>query len=250
MSQIEDDIPPPDEAADAAAERALRLNDGPADAALAARVETDPAFAAQVQAWDERFAPLYDEVEPVAAPLTVWPRVAEAIRPAAANDNMATRFWRGWAMASTSFLAASLAGVAFLIANPRIEERIVEVPVAGETPEFQPVSVATLMSAEDPDMPIATITYDPQTGALHVAPTMQMEMAETIPALWLVDDQGQTTLVGAIDPAHGQTHSLPQDLRPTASGAVALAISLEPMGEPLAPQARGPVVAVGEVSRL
>ena len=249
MSQIEDDIPPTDDFGDDAAERALRLNDGPADAALSVRAETDPAFGARVEAWNERFAPLYDEIEPVAAPLTVWPRVAEAIRPAAANDNMATKFWRGWAMASTSFLAASLAGLAFLIANPRVEREYIT-PPAAPAPEFQPVSVATLMSAEDPDMPIATITYDPQTGALHVAPTMQMEMAETIPALWLVDDQGQTTLVGAIDPAHGQTHSLPQDLRPTASGAVALAISLEPMGEPLAPQARGPVVAVGEVSRL
>jgi anti-sigma-K factor RskA len=246
MSDTEDDIP-----ADDAAERALRLNAGADDAALAIRAETDPAFAAGVDAWNERFAPLYDEIEPVTAPLTVWPRVSAAIAaPRAANDNMATRFWRGWAMASTSFLAASLAGMAFLIANPRIEERIVEVPVAGETPAFQPVSVATLMSATDPDMPIATITYDPHTGALHVAPTMQMDMGETIPALWLVDGEGQTTLVGAVDPAHAETHSLPSDLRPTASGAMALAISLEPMGEPLAPQARGPVVAVGEVARL
>lgn len=245
MSGADDDIPH----ADDAAERALRLNAGPADAALAQRAETDPAFAAQVQAWDERFAPLYDEIEPVEAPLTLWPRVAEGIRPLAANDNMATRFWRGWAMASTSFLAASLAGIAFLIANPRIEERIVERPVP-TTPDFQPVSVATLMSATDPDMPIATITYDPQTGALHVSPTMQMDMGQTIPTLWLVDGEGQTTLVGAVDPAHAETHNLPSDLRPTASGAVALAISLEPMGEPLAPQARGPVVAVGEVARL
>lgn len=244
MSDTTDDIP-----ADEAAERALRLKAGPADAALAQRAESDPVFAAQVQAWDERFAPLYDEIEPVAAPLTVWPRVSRAIRPVAANDNMATKFWRGWAMASTSFLAASLAGIAFLIANPRIEERIVERPVP-TTPDFQPVSVATLMSATDPDMPIATITYDPQTGALHVSPTMQMDMGQTIPTLWLVDGEGQTTLVGAVDPAHAQTHSLPSELRPTASGAVALAISLEPMGEPLAPQARGPVVAVGEVARL
>lgn len=245
MSDTTDDIP-----ADEAAERALRLNAGADDAALALREETDPAFAAGVDAWNERFAPLYDEIDPVAAPVTVWPRVSAAIAaPRAANDNMATRFWRGWAMASTSFLAASLAGIAFLIANPRIEERIVERPVP-TTPDFQPVSVATLMSATDPDMPIATITYDPHTGALHVSPTMQMDMGQTIPTLWLVDGEGQTTLVGAVDPAHAETHSLPRDLRPTASGAVALAISLEPMGEPLAPQARGPVVAVGEVARL
>lgn len=243
MSDTTDDIP-----ADDAAERALRLNAGAEDAALATREEADPAFAQGVAAWNERLAPLYDEIEPVPAPEAVWPRVSDAIGPEAANDNGgAVRFWRNWAVASTGLLAASLAGVAFLTANPRVIERVVQVPA---TAQVQPVSVATLMSAEDPDMPIATITYDPQTGALHVAPTMQMDMGETIPTLWLVDDQGQTTLVGAIDPAHGQTHSLPQTLRPTAEGATALAISLEPAGEPLAPQARGPVVAVGGVERL
>lgn len=246
MSDTQDDIP-----ADDAAERALRLNAGAEDAALATREETDPAFAAGVDAWNERFAPLYDEIDPVAAPAAVWPRVSAAIAaPRAANDNMATRFWRGWAMASTSFLAASLAGIAFLIANPRIEERIVERPVP-TTPEFQPVSVATLMSATDPDMPIATITYDPQTGSLYVAPTMQMAPGEDqVPTLWMMTPEGGVMRVGGIDPAHSQTHSIPMEMRPMAQDAPALAVSLEPADHPDSPTPLGPVVASGEVARL
>lgn len=240
MSEIEDDIP-----ADAA-ERALRLNDGAADAALAARAEADPAFAAEVTAWDERLAPLYDEIAPVPAPATVWPRVAAATAPDPANDNASLRFWRGWAVGSTGLLAACAAGLVFLIANPRVEERLVV-----STPDFQPVAVANLMSASDPNMPIATVTYDPQTGSLYVAPTMQMGPHEgQVPTLWLMTPEGGVMRVGGIDASHAQTHSVPMEMRPMAAEAPALAVSMEPADNPNSPTPLGPVVASGEVSRL
>ena len=235
----------PDNPADEAAERALRLNEGAADAALAARTQADPAFQAQVEAWDERLAPLYDEIAPVQPPATVWPRIAQRITPIAANDNT-VRFWRRWAMVSTGLLTASAAGLVFLIANPRVEERLIV-----STPDFEPVSVATLMSATDPDMPIATITYDPHTGSLYVAPTMQMAPGEgQVPTLWLMMPEGDLHRVGGIDPAHAQTHALPMDMRPMAAEAPALAVSLEPADNPDSPTPLGPVVASGEVARL
>lgn len=230
---------------DPAAERALRLHSGAEDEALARREAAEPAFAAEVAAWNERLAPLYDEIAPVPAPAGVWPRVEAGVAPAAANDDAPVRFWRRWAVGSTALLAASLAAVGFLIVNRPVVERIVEVPGPAQV---QHVTVATLVG--DGEQPIAMITYDPATGALHVAPTRRLEPGETIPTLWLVNPEGGTTLVGAIDPTTPQTHSLPETLRPVANGAAALAISLEPAGEPLAPQARGPVVAVGEVSEL
>jgi len=245
MSEIPDDIPD-DLAADAAAERALRLHDRTTDAALARRVESDPGFADEVQAWDERLAPFYEEIAPIEPPSGVWPRVASAIGPAAANDNGAARFWRRWAIASTALLAASAAGLVFMVANPRVERHYVR-----STPEFQPVSVATLMSAADPDMPIATITYDPQTGSLYVAPTMQMAPGEgQVPTLWLMTPEGGVHRVGGIDPAHAQTHSVPMEMRPMAAGAPALAVSLEPADNPDSPTPLGPLVASGDVARL
>lgn len=241
---------PGDEPADEAAEFSLRLNDDLADVAQAERAETDPAFRAQVDTWDRRLAPLFDEIEPVDPPLTVWPRIAEGIRPRAANDNMAAKFWRGWAMASTSFLAVALAGLAFLITNPRIERHYVDRPVP-TAPDFQPVSVATLMSAADPTMPVATITYDPQTGSLYVAPTMQMDMGEgQVPTLWLMMPDGGVMRVGGMDPSQAQTHSVPLDMRPMAADAPALAVSLEPADNPDSPTPLGPVVASGDVARL
>jgi len=237
---------PEDIPADGAAERALRLNAGEADAALARRAEADPAFAAEVEAWDARLAPLYDEIDPVEAPAGVWPRVAAAIGPEAANDNRAARFWRGWAMASTGLLAASVAGLAFLIANPRVEERLIV-----STPDFQPVSVSTLMSEADPDMPVATLTYDPQTGSLYIAPTMQMATPENrAMTLWVTMTDGSVHRIGSIDPSHAQTHSVSEDMRPMAAEAPIVTVSLEPMDQPDSPVPMGPVVATGQVRRL
>lgn len=232
--------PGPEAAPDEAAERALRLGDAATDARLAEREARDPAFARQVEAWHERLGPLYEEFAPVEPPAGLWPRIAA--RLAAANDN-AVRFWKRWAYGSTGLLAASVAGLAVLAVNRPVVERIVEVPAPAEA-----VRVATL--AGEDGMPALVVTYDPHTGSLFVAPTMQMRPGDAIPTLWLVMPEGGTRLVGAIDAEHAATHSLPQEIRPTAMQATAFAISLEPAGEPLAPQARGPVVAVGEVSRL
>ena len=236
-----DDIP-----ADEAAERALRLNDGPTDQALAARAASDPTFAAEVEAWDERLSPLIDEIAPVLPPAGVWPRVEAATAPVAANDNRATRFWRGWAMASTGLLAASVAGLAFLIANPRVEHEYI-----ASSPDFQPVSVSTLMSAADPDMPIATITYDPQTGSLYVAPTMQMAMPENrAVTLWVTMADGSVHRVGVIDPNQAQMHEVSEEMQPMAAEAPLVTVSLEPMDQPNAPAPMGPIIATGEVRRL
>ncbi len=232
--------------ADEAAERALRLNDGPTDQALAARAASDPGFAAEVEAWDERLSPLIEEIASVPAPAGVWPRVEAATAPAAANDNRTARFWRGWAMASTGLLAASVAGLVFLIANPRVEREYIV-----SSPDFQPVSVSTLMSEADPDMPVATITYDPQTGSLYVAPTLQMAMPENrAMTLWVTMADGTVHRVGVIDPSQAQMHEVSEDMQPMAAEAPIVTVSLEPMDQPNAPAPMGPVIATGEVRRL
>lgn len=229
----------------AAAELALRLDDS-----LAARADQDSEFARAHDAWTERLSPLIAEIPAVDAPAGVWPRVELALAAGlggsgAANDNDARAvFWRRWAIGSTGLLAASLVAVAVLVANP--VERVVQAPA---TAPVEAVRVATLATA-DGGQPAVIITYDPATGALWVSPTRALQPGETVPALWLVNPDGTTRLVGEIDPDEAQTHTLPEALRPGALAAAQLAISLEPAGEPIAPQARGPVVAIGEVERL
>ena len=62
-----------------AAELALRLLDGRDLDEARSLSERDADFAAAVAAWDARFAPLFEEIEPVAADVSVWARIAAVI---------------------------------------------------------------------------------------------------------------------------------------------------------------------------
>ena len=69
----------------------------------------EPAFAAQVEAWRARLAPLGQRLPEVAPPADLWQRV---LRSLPANDNSAMvrglRFWRGATAASLTPAAASI----------------------------------------------------------------------------------------------------------------------------------------------
>lgn len=91
---------PPDPAGDPtlAGEYALRLLSPAEEAAAAARVEAEPAFAAKVEDWNERLGGLVEEITPVEPSPGVWPRIVAAVH--GANDN-AVIFWRRWAVGSS-----------------------------------------------------------------------------------------------------------------------------------------------------
>src|SRR5437868_3856425 len=62
-----------------AAELALGVLDGEARARAEARAASDPEFAAEAAAWSARLHPLAEDVAPVAAPDTLWPRIEAAL---------------------------------------------------------------------------------------------------------------------------------------------------------------------------
>ena len=91
-----------------AAEHALGVLDARERAAAEARMATDPAFAADVEAWRERLAPMLESVAAVPPTPELWRRI-ERLLPA--NDNGALmnrlKFWRNSAMGGFA-LAVSL----------------------------------------------------------------------------------------------------------------------------------------------
>ncbi len=83
--------------------------------ALAAR---DPAFAADIAAWEARLAPLHALVPPVQPPAALWSRLALATGAAGVPVRRSGRgFWQG-ATAVSLAIAASLALFAFLPRPP------------------------------------------------------------------------------------------------------------------------------------
>ena len=226
-----------------AGELALRVLSPAEEAQARARAGADPAFAAEVDAWNEDLAGLAEEIAPVAPSARLWPRIQAAIGDVA-NDNGRLVFWRNWAVGSTGLLAASLAAVVML-SQPT--------PVASPIPAPSPMGgvtrVATL--ALEDGAPAVTLAYDTVTGKLFISPTRQMAGGTAVPHLWLVMPKGGVQLVGAIDGSHAATHSLNRALNGMAGQAQAVAISLEAPGHvPGANRPDGPVVASGELQRL
>ncbi len=226
-----------------AVELALRVLSPEDEAAARARESADPAFAAHVEAWNERLGGLADGIAPVEPSPWVWPRVEAGLTPpTAANDNRVV-FWRRWAIGSTGLLAASLAAVIVLVAQPGPE------PVA--TPATPPavIRVATLML--ESGAAALTLAYDAGTGELYLAPTNEMAGDTRVPHLWLVMPEGGVQLVGAIDGSTTSRHSLGQALSGPAGQANAVAVSMEAPGHTPAPdRPDGPVVAQGSFQRL
>ncbi|MDP3405627.1 MAG: anti-sigma factor [Brevundimonas sp.] len=237
----------PDDATAVAGELALRVL-SPADEARArAREASDPAFAAEVQIWNDRLAALAEEIPAVQPSTDVWPgveaRIGAAAAPAA-NDNGRAGFWRAWALGSTGLLAASLVAVAVLATRPAPVPVVQPAPVGGVT------RIATL--SLESGTPAVTLVYDTVTGNLFLAPTAPMDPDAGVPHLWLVRPDGAgVQLVGAIDGSASSRHTLDSVLAATADQARAVAISMEAPGHtPAADRPDGPVVASGELQAL
>lgn len=206
--------PPPSlEERDAlAAELALGVLEGTARAEAQRLCLSDPAFAAEVDAWRFRLSPLLSAIPAAVPPPQVWDAVAARI-----GDDLATpptsmarslRFWRSAALASGA-LAASLA--LFIVVRP--------------AQQIAPTSIAVSQLASAKGGATMAIAYDPAQGVLRLSPTSLANAAKS-PELWVIADDGVPRSLGII---HDDGHELAVDagLRHLLKGGVTLAITME-----------------------
>ena len=226
-----------------AGELALRVLSPEDEAAARAREAAEPTFAAHVDAWNERLGGLADGIAPVEPSAWVWPRVEAGLTPlGAANDNSIV-FWCRWAIGSTGLLAASVAAVIVLLAQPA--------PVPIVTPATPPAVIRVATLTLESGAAAMTLAYDAGTGELYLAPTTEMAGDTRVPHLWLVMPEGGVQLVGAVDGSTTSRHSLGRALFGPAGHANAVAVSMEAPGHtPAANKPDGPVVAQGVLQRL
>lgn len=231
-----------------AAEHALGVL-GAGDRALAeTRMAREPAFAADVESWRNRFAPMLDSVQSVPAPQGVWPRI-EAMLPA--NDNGAVmnklRFWRNSAMGGFALAAASLAGVAVQVSQPPlVVEKTITVQPQGE------LLNASLTATSGRAQPLFVAAYDPDRKALIVTSLLpESADREKVNELWLIAGQDKPKSLGLIEPGKSRIIALPLEVMAKMSEGAALAVSIEPRGGSTSPDGpTGPVIGVGKLSKL
>jgi anti-sigma-K factor RskA len=231
-----------------AAEHALGVLDGRERAAAEQRMATDPAFAADVEAWRQRLAPMLDSVAAVPPSPDMWRRI-ERLLPA--NDNGALmnrlKFWRNSAMGGFALAAASLAAVVVQVNQPPITIEK-QVPVS---PQGQMLS-ASVVSQDTRVQPLFVAAYDPDRKSLIVTSLLpEGSERDKVHELWLIAGQDKPKSLGLVESGKAKVIALPTELLAKMSEGAALAVSLEPPGGSQSPDGpTGPVIGVGKLSKL
>jgi anti-sigma-K factor RskA len=230
-----------------AAEHALGVLSGRDRDEAEVRMARDPAFAADVEAWRMRLAPLFDGIEPVAAPAGVWARIEREIP---ANDNTAgrrLRFWRGTATGSMGVAVAALVAVAVLASQG---PRIVQVPAP--LPQQGQLLSASAVKQEGGAQPLFVASYDPDRKALIVTSLLANAADRAhVQELWLIAGKDNPKSLGILEPGKSQVIALPTDVMAKMSAGAALAVSIEEPGGSKDPDGpTGPVIGVGKLQKL
>lgn len=203
---------PPHPENDLAAEFALGVLYGEERLRAQALQRSDPAFAAAVEMWQARLAPLLREVGAVEPSAAVWRRVTARIE--AGNDNRVAPGWRAGAL-TAGFVAAALA--LFILIDPR--DRGADV-----APVHPTYHVAQLV---DPaGKPLMTAAYDPTSGTMKISAPSVREPGR-VPELWLIPQGGTPTSLGELT-AQGSTRVVPPaTLRALVRDGATLAVTME-----------------------
>lgn len=227
-----------------AAELALGLLTG-ADRANALRLQlSDPAFAAEVMAWEKRFAPLHSGFAEQIPPPDVWRGISSRLSPIGPDLSLkhSLRAWRTGAFASGA-LAASLALV-LLFQRPA--------PPPAPAPQTaqalpQQMAVAQMISPKA-DMMVAA-RYDPVTAQLKLRAD-NMPQGDLAPELWIIPADGKPRSLGLISATGTTRMAVSPKLRLMLEDGVTLAITMEPadsaphMAPSSAPVAAGKITII------
>ncbi|MBB5687845.1 anti-sigma factor [Sphingobium boeckii] len=200
------------------------------------RMLSDPAFAASVNDWRARLAPLHDEVEEQLPAPHIWPLIEARLGHSAAEAVILTRLrrWRVLAVASTA-IAATLG--AFMILQPA------QAPVVTSSP----VMVAQI--ASDHAGPLMLARYDTSTRRFSIAPAV-MQTAGHSPELWLIPGDGKPRSLGTFDPSSPTVLTVPEAMTQFIDADTVIAVSIEPVGGSPTGQPSGPVVAKGKMQMI
>jgi anti-sigma-K factor RskA len=231
-----------------AAEHALRLLEG--EDLLEARrlVASDREFSAQVAQWEERLAPLFDEIGEVAPGPELWPRIRNAIATELNGSRVVAlqrrvRTWR-FATAAAGAIAAALA--LFIVVAPIGEPA--PAPRPTPAPEPAPVLVASVIGADE--RAHLTVAFEPRTGDLLVSPGQIVTADDGDHELWVIPADGTPRSLGLVQTDGPQRHRLPAQLAAHLRPDATIAVSVEPTGGSPTGLPTGPVIATGKLTRV
>ena len=217
-----------------AAEYALGVLDADDRRSAEQRIAREPAFAAEVAAWEARLGPLADRVAAVPPPAHVWRNIERTLEgPPRPGLWHRAAFWRWWSIAATAVAACLIVFVGATLLSPdKPLVATLEAPVAA------------------PGGPVFVANYDPARDTMMVLPSNAPRLQTQVPELWLIPPDGRPRSLGVIDASRPVTLRVPPELRALTIQEATLAITMEPPGGAPGGAPTGPVIAQGKLARL
>lgn len=224
-----------------AAEHSLRLLEGEALMEARRLAATDPAFAGEVERWDERFAPWFDEIAEEAPSERVWQQILRRLDEHGGTTVVGLK--RKLAVWRTAAAAAAVAAGVLLTLQLAPTDRAPPPAVPTETARPAPLLIASL--AAETSGEALTITVISDSRELVVSPTRLEPGANRTRELWVIPEGGNPVSLGVVGTDAVQRRTLPADLARRLAANATLAVSDEPTGGSPTGQPTGAVLATG-----
>jgi anti-sigma-K factor RskA len=253
MSRDPSDKLPPEELDLLAAEYALGVLEADQLDMATGLIERDPEFASLVWDWNNRLAPLSDQIAWAEPDASVWSRIQEQLAaqdmagPTQSLDTGAgaeiiqlrrsVQRWRGVALTITAIAASA---VMLLVANPSW------LPPLGQDRVGQEQFIA-LLTPPGSQEPAWVAAIDVKSRQIMLVPYRALEVSsEQVHELWYIQDTDSAPR--SLGLVVGSGH-LPVPENIVTHGGT-LAVSLEPSGGSPTGLPTGPVVLLGEMKPL
>lgn len=185
-------------------------------------------LAAEVSAWEGRFAAWALQLKPVDPPGYLEWRILGRVRKDSQprGERLRNTFWRTWAVAATVVLAVVVVTQKF-------------------TPTAEPKAAEFALMSDAKGTPLWLISVHPEANRVD----MKVVTPNPVPAgksyeLWMIPDGGKPVPLGLMNETGVASETIPPELLARLAGAKALAISLEPKGGSPTGQPTGPVLWV------
>lgn len=199
----------------------------------------NPAFAAEVEAWQQQLAPMLEALPAIQPPGELWARIDALIelREADAPQRQRRRQMR-WPIARTTAigLAAALAGALVTIA-------IFTFAFGGLTPRPPGDAPVLVAQAAGPDQrPDIAIRYDPRGNALRVR-MRRFDPAAGVADLWLLAPNGTPFFLGRLSSNGVARFALPRQIEAMLHDGATVMVTVAPADQARRSQPVGRVVA-------
>ncbi|MDF1631719.1 anti-sigma factor [Mycoplana sp. MJR14] len=204
------------------------------------RLQSDRAFAAMVNRWEENLSAINNELETMSPPTRVYTAVEQRLFEAPLTGSSGARrgvwtslaFWRSAALLAFAFSAALLALGPDIFAPA-------------------PPSQAIIAELSGLDSPISLMAhYDASRGMFTMTPAATRQDGGKSLELWLVEDGKTPVSLGVLSQSGDGTLTIPEAMRPRIRSGAVLSVSVEPLGGSPTGAPTGSVIASGRARRF